>query len=59
MEKETFKQLVRSAESHATSDLAYEVRGLLLFAEQRASEEEIEEFMEWLGDDQDYYAKYG
>lgn len=51
----TFKQLVRLAESNATSDLAYEVRGLLLFAEENATLEEIIDFMSWLGEDQDLF----
>lgn len=45
----TFSELVAIAVG-PESDLPHEVRGLLLFADVNSSEDEIDTFMEWLGD---------
>lgn len=47
-----FNELVEIGTSNATSDLEHSVRGLLLFAEKEASQEDISIFMEWLGESQ-------
>ena len=47
-DKVTFQELAAIGSNSATSDLEHEVRGLLLYAADNASDEDIDTFMQWL-----------
>lgn len=46
-----FDSLVKEATNQRTSDLSIEIRAMLLFAKENAQQEDIENFMEWLGEE--------
>jgi len=48
----TFNELVEIGTTPATSDLEHAIQGLLLFAKKNANQEDIDTFMDWLGEDQ-------
>jgi len=44
-----FNELVAECTNNATSDLSTEIRAMLLYAQENASESEKADFLEWLG----------
>ena len=52
-----FNNLVSECTNNGTSDLSTEIRAMLLYAQENASESEKADFLEWLGSETIWYNK--